>query len=205
MIATTILISGLSVQTANAYYEVPAAPGRPKSKIKSVEKKPTAHSAIQLELPAELLTEVKKDNPGYRIPVAKDMSGPWSQWVDKKVGNMPFYTRGDFNGDGDKDIALFLLKDKTFRFVLYHKKGRKYELGITGDYSSGVPQDLVLSTTPKTEEFVFRYSVNMKEKEYRKRYPFDALVTANIMTGVTEVTFWSTKKNGYDIDLFGSH
>jgi len=157
-----------------------------------------------LEVPEELVKQMKIDNPGYNLPAEKDVKGPWLFLKGKMGDDVPYFTKGDYNGDGKTDYALYLFSQEKPMFVLYEKTAGGYKRALFSDDSNVFVQGLVLSTIQKGNDFVFIYEENGKEKELREKYSSDVLVRSDI-EGPTEVIYYSSSKKSYQFDLFGSH
>lgn len=102
-----------------------------------------------LLLPDSLLESIKTNFPGFRVPAASDMTGEWAS--EKKPGSFPFITWGDFDGDGEIDVAVILSSDTQWKLIIFHQKTKKYvpvyvrggEIKKTGELIQ-IPQQICL-------------------------------------------------------------
>jgi hypothetical protein len=109
-----------------------------------------------LVLPNSLTESIKTNFPGFRGPTASDMSGPWVS--EKMSGLFPFIAWGDFNGDGLTDVAIILISDKQWKFIIFHGKSQGYvpayeKGGIINEHSAKIqfPQQVTIRTVKKGE------------------------------------------------------
>lgn len=122
---------------------------------------PPNQSASNL-LPQALQPSIRADFPSYRIPEEKDLTNAWATSPQGSAAP-PFFCRGDFNGDGFEDVAIVLIGESGWRFVIFEqtKEGQyrpafvarqksKQELGrYAEDEFLLTPQQLLLQTVKK--------------------------------------------------------
>ena len=108
-----------------------------------------------LLVPVGLLESIKSNFAGYRVPTQTDFS---DAWIEYPGGPFSFITWGDYNGDGRVDIAVILLNDKKWKFIIFHHLKDGYKPAyIAGDefdierFTIQFPQQIVLLTIKKEE------------------------------------------------------
>ena len=108
-----------------------------------------------LLVPVGLLESIKSNFAGYRVPTQTDSSDAWSEYPG---GPFSFIAWGDYNGDGRVDIAVILLNDKKWKFIIFHHLKDGYKPAyIAGDefdierVTIRLPQQIVLRTIKKDE------------------------------------------------------
>lgn len=109
-----------------------------------------------ISLPTTVNEIVQKNFPGYRLPKSNDYKLDWKHFYE--VDKTPFVALGDFNGDGNNDIALLLIgteKDKLWKLVVFHK----VSIGYT-------PHVLVVSPTEEGRDYgpIQRYRITASVK-----------------------------------------
>jgi hypothetical protein len=179
--------SPLCCGTANAQTDIP--------EIKMVDGKKL------LRLPESLSKQIEKDYPEYRLPTRKDITGPWGYEAHVNPG-LPYITWGDYNGDDQIDVAVILVGNKSWKFVVYHKQGNKYVDSLRGHNDNKNPQFTILSTVKKGTPFRFEYHEGGKLNEIKEFYLNDIIVRAVYEGAVSTISF---KDGKYEFALFGSH
>lgn len=77
-----------------------------------------------LLLPDNLLESIKANFPVFHVPTTSDMK---DQWVSRKMPNsLPFVVWGNFNGDGLTDVAIILLSENQWKFIIFHRNDQGY-------------------------------------------------------------------------------
>jgi hypothetical protein len=151
---------------------------------------------ISLVLPESARQSIHSSFPDLDVPGTTEMKGLWA--TETKPGTLPYFSSGDFNGDGHQDIALILMNAKELWLVVLHgEAGCTYSVGYKmGPYTNIAPQRVFLRTIPKGQEEVM--SGNDKA-----RYKFDTdAIELTIVDQSVGVFYW---KNGkYQILDFGS-
>lgn len=115
---------------------------------------------VSLTLPSKLASQLISDFPEYRVPNNSDITGIWKYKVKQNPGTLPFISWGDFNGDGETDIALTIISKKGWKNLIYEGRKSEYVLveedGNTFGKSSGIygPQQLITRTLKKGEPFL---------------------------------------------------
>jgi hypothetical protein len=154
-----------------------------------------------LVLPGHLNESIRAQFPGFRVPAAKDRTGLWES--DGDDGNLPFAVWGDFNGDGQTDVALILLGEKECKFVIFHQIADGYAVahvvgGKTGNTANdwiSSPQILSLKLIPKGKTYTYSGSPKL-------RYTFK---TDAIEFSASEqfLSLWHWKDGKYETIEFG--
>lgn len=153
-----------------------------------------------LHLPDVLVSQINIDHPGYRIPTSNDLTGPWGFESENSEG-LPFVTWGDFNGDGSTDVAIILINDTSWMFIVYHKLNNTYVDVMRGINNDKLAQFTILSTVPKGTPFVYEYKENGKNKQLQENYSNDAIVESIYEGPVYTIHYVD---GSYKFSLFGN-
>ncbi len=120
-----------------------------------------------LVLPGHLNDGIRTQFPGFRVPTAKDRTGLWESDTDE--GNLPFAVWGDFNGDGRTDVALILLGNKEWKFVIFHQTDSGYVAAHSGGARTDMadalvqsPQILSLKLIPRGKTYTYSGSRKLR-------------------------------------------
>lgn len=135
-----------------------------------------------LELPDTLQAFIRKEFPDFRVPDAGDISGGWAETVTKGV--LPYVCMGDFNKDGNEDVALLLIGEHRWRTFAFHqmkdgtwRKLRLERLPGTNAYSMKLnpPQQFHLYTLKAGDK------VKVGELDWdRSVYKFDTILFSRL-------------------------
>ncbi len=83
----------------------------------------------RIEIPEELLMFIKQKLPYYHIPNINEYIKEWSIFYNYNYLQIPYFVKGDFNGDKYEDYALLLLDTlNQLSLFAFNKK-------IDSDYS----------------------------------------------------------------------
>jgi hypothetical protein len=154
-----------SSQTGGVRTSLPKALATPSNPIEATARLTQRSQAPTIEessaFPPALVASVKKNFPGYRIPIEADLTGHWAE--REHAGAPPFACKGDFNGDGLTDAAIILLGKNVWRLVIFVQGSNgdffpahvarpkmRAELPKVGeDTSIAAPQEVILKTIEK--------------------------------------------------------
>lgn len=97
-----------------------------------------------LILPRTLEDLIRAKFSDFRVPSNADMTDAWA--TETSPGMLPFFSTGDFNGDGLKDAAILLTSDKYWKLVIFNgERGCSYSVGFeTGGEYDGASLKLQL-------------------------------------------------------------
>jgi hypothetical protein len=120
-----------------------------------------------LVLPQRLNESIRAQFPGFRVPVPKDRTGLWES--DTEEGTLPYAVWGDFKGDGRTGVALILLGDKEWKFVIFHQTDSGYVAAHSGGTKTDTadalvqsPQILSLKLIPKGRTYTYSGSHKLR-------------------------------------------
>lgn len=103
---------------------------------------------LSLVLPDSVREFIHAKFPDLRVPGQSDMKGLWA--TETEPGSLPYFAKGDFNGDGRMDFALILASEKEYWLVIFHGEGCAYTIGYkTGGFAGVALQTVFLRTIPK--------------------------------------------------------
>lgn len=134
-----------------------------------------------LLLPRTFLAHIKAQFPKLRLPGSGDITGAWL--LHQQAGSLPYITWGDFNGDEMTDLAVILISEKTWKFVVLHKTREGYVSAFSipaGDEEGQIgrsdaliqfPQDMVIGTLKRGEKKV----INIEQQTFEYKFDFDAI------------------------------
>lgn len=91
-------------------------------------------------IPEDITMYVSKKLSGWLIPRLANFTPYWKMFLGKD-SLAPFFVEGDFDGDGNCDIALLLEKDARLSLVALHKRRNSY-------YHIWIATDVIKYTTP---------------------------------------------------------
>lgn len=102
-----------------------------------------------LKLPFALEKILRECLSDWRLPTRSDFTGLWEGFLRKQ--QVPFASKGDFDGDGNEDLALMLIGTGSWKVVVFIKTGDSYRLIELKDFPGGKgflqnnpPQDFLL-------------------------------------------------------------
>jgi len=158
---------------------------------------------VSLFLPESAQTLIRQTFPDLHVPGKLDMKDLWV--TDTEPGSLPYFVRGDFNGDGREDFALVLAGEKQFWIAIFQGRADcTYTVGYrTGPYGDTPLQSVFLQVIPKGEEKAFQ-SIGPDGKtveSLRYKFPFDALEWTMVGGGVALV-HWENGK--YEVSDLGN-
>jgi hypothetical protein len=153
-----------------------------------------------LVLPGHLNDSIRAQFPGVRVPAAKDRTGLWESDADDCT--LPFAVWGDFNGDGRTDVALILLGDKEWKFVIFHQTDSGYVAAHSGGAKTDTadaliqsPQILSLKLIPKGKTYTYSGS-----RKLRYTFKTDAI---EFSASEQFLSLWHWKDGKYETIEFG--
>jgi len=138
-----------------------------------------------LILPEVLKEAIKTKFPDFRIPTSADIKGEWA--MVKKPGKFPFITWGDYNGDGKVDVAIVLINEYKWKFIIFIKSDNGYnlafEMGGQKNKKGALirnPEEILLETLSARTEGVTRSIIRSQAYEQQisqtYKFKFDVII-----------------------------
>lgn len=110
-----------------------------------------------LELPPALEKILRERLSDWRLPTRSDFTGLWEGFLRKQ--HVPFASKGDFDDDGNEDLALMLIGADSWKVVVFIKTIDSYRLielkGFPGGrnfFQDNPPQDFCLQTIKRKSD-----------------------------------------------------
>lgn len=139
----------------------------------------TMHGMSSIVLPKAFLSAIRRDYPGLRVPIEKDITGHWKLAI---AGPHPYICWGDYDDNKLTDIAVILVSDTQWAFAIYHqhKDGLfilAYPKTSTNLIATSVelPQNHYVKTIEKGKPWIYSaHGAGLGYRfEKRDRYDFD--------------------------------
>ncbi len=153
---------------------------------KSLQEEGTLKLPFALE---KILCERLSD---WRLPTRSDFTGRWEGFLMKQ--QVPFASKGDFNGDGKEDLTLMLIGTGSWKVVVFIKTRDSYKLmelkGFPGGknfFRDNPPQDFLLQTIKR-------------KSNQAGGCRFDALVLSSLKNPESLIRFcWNPKYDFFSV------
>lgn len=172
----------------------------------------------RLAMPQELQRAIAAACPGMRPPLDSEIIGRWARNIS--ATSLPYAAWGDYDGNGLTDVAIVLLNETEWRFVIFnqvsagtynatYKRVGKRDRPRTSQWA---PEGITLRTIPKGEN-IYASPEPEDEASEETALPkdtrtFDRDVVSLIQLdeqedlGGAEILYWQT--SGYvSLDLTG--
>jgi len=111
----------------------------------------------KLQFPTELVAQVERWFPGWRLPVVTDLCGDWELYIDPEILS-PLLCTGKFFNDESEDFAAFLLStvSERHKVVVFSRfpSGSWEPYHLTEGF--GIPVGHFLATVPPGEHSISR-------------------------------------------------
>jgi hypothetical protein len=185
------LIVSLSIGLSCRSDAAPAAKGQAPALVKN-------GGRLDVRVPDALRKSAERNFPGYRLLTAADVKGPWLDTMHPD--ELPFITWGDYRGTGSTDVATFVVKEGSWKLVVFHQQadGSYEPVVLDGeDFKPGntpypPPNGIFVRTLKKGEQHLeYHEDATGEEKEKKVVWDRDGLVIDS--EGRMTFTHWNGK------------